>query len=347
MFRRLGNAGIVLVVAGAGLWGSGLLSGGSAREAADEPEARKRPPMPEITEPVLFNTKEADKIVAALQVFPPNNPWNEDISKRPVLRNSARLIASVGADKGLAFNTDMGFVLVPPNQPKVPVRLTAYSDESDPGPYPVPDNAPIEDWPFEGGTLAQVQRNGKGDRHMLVVDPVNRMLYEFYQARRTDAGWQAAQASVFNLKSNRIRPAGWTSTDAAGLPIFPAVIRHDDVERGIVDHAMRFTVRRTRRAYVYPATHFASRSNDPSLPRMGERFRLRQDYDVSGFPSHAQAVLKGLKKYGMFVADNGLDWRLSVAPDKRIAGLETLRRVKGRDFEVVQPTGPNEGPRAK
>jgi hypothetical protein len=347
MIRQLGHAGAVVVIVAAGLWGSGLLSSRPTLHAAADGEVRQRPKMPEITAPVLFNTKEADEILEALQVYPPDNPWNEDISKLPVHANSANLIASIGPDKPLAFNWDMGFVLVPSNQKKVPVRLPRDSEESDRGPYPVPDNAPIEDWPMSGGTLAQVQRSGNGDRHILVVDPVNRMLYEFWQGRRTNAGWQAAQASIFDLKSNKLRPDGWTSSDAAGLPIFPAVVRHDDVERGIVDHAMRFTVKRTRRAHVYPATHFASRLTSPNLPRMGERFRLRQDFDVTDFPPHAQAVLKGLKKYGMFVADNGGDWRLSVAPDKRIEGLETLRRVKGRDFEVVQTTGPNEGPRAK
>ena len=129
--------------------------------------------------------------------------------------------------------------------------------------------------------------------------------------------------------------------------MFPAVIRYDELERGMVEHAMRFTVRRTRRAYVYPATHYASKLTDPNLPRMGERFRLRQDYDVSKFSPHAQAILKGLQKYGMYVADNGGDWRLSIAPDRRIKGLDDLRKLKGSDFEVVQPTGPNEGPRAR
>jgi hypothetical protein len=144
---------------------------------------------------------------------------------------------------------------------------------------------------------------------------------------------------VFDLKSNRLRPAGWTSADAAGLPIFPAIIRFDEVERGEVEHAMRFTVRRTRRAYVAPATHFASRLNDDNLPRMGERFRLRADFDISGFSPHVQAILKGLKKHGMLVADNGGDWRLSVAPDARIKGLDELRKLRGSDFEVVQPAG--------
>jgi hypothetical protein len=307
-----------------------------------------RPKMPEITRPILFNTPEADKILAALQVFPPDNPWNEDISKLPVHPQSAKMIAGIGADKKLAYNLDMSFILVPPNQKKVPVKLVSYPNESDKGPYPIPDNAPIENWPLDGRPLEVAQRaRENGDRHVLVVDPVNRMLYEFYQGRKTDDGWQAACEATFDLKSNQLRPAGWTSSDAAGLPIFPAIIRFDECERGLVEHAMRFTVRRTRRAYVYPATHFASRLTDETLPRMGERFRLRPDFDVSGFSPHVQAILKGLKKYGMFVADNGGDWRISVAPDSRIKGLDELRKLKGADFEVVQTTGPNEGPRKK
>jgi hypothetical protein len=323
-------------------WPVGARDEGPARHSSGRP----LPKMPAVTRPVIFNTPEADKILEALQVFPPDNPWNEDVSKLPLLPNSKQIIAGIGADKPLAFNWDMCFVLVPPTQKRVPVKLVGYPAESDKGPFPVPDNAPIEGWPLTGGSLANIQRNGKGDRHMLVVDPTRRMLYEFYIARRTPAGWQAAQSSIFDLKSNKLRPAGWTSADAAGLPIFPAVVRYDEVERGMVEHAMRFTVRRTRRAYVYPATHYASRLTDPNLPRMGERFRLRQDFDISGFSKHTQAVLKGLKKYGMFVADNGGDWRLSVAPDKRIKGLHELRKVKGKDFEVVRPTGPKEGPRA-
>jgi hypothetical protein len=319
-----------------------LLITAPAAAAADSPQT------PMITRPILFNTPEADQILAASQVFPPDNPWNEDISKLPVHPNSAKLIASIGADKRLANNFDMSFILVPPDQKNVPVKLVPPASESDPGPYPVPDGAPIENWPLDGRTLADAQGGREeADRHVLVVDPVQRMLYEFWQGRRTAAGWQASCAAIFDLKTNALRPDGWTSADAAGLPIFPAVIRFDECERGLVQHAMRFTVRRTRRAYVYPATHFASRLTDPALPRMGERFRLRPDFDVSGFSPHVQAILKGLKKYGMFVADNGLDWRLSVAPDSRIKGLDELRKVKGSDFEAVVTTGPNEGPRKK
>jgi hypothetical protein len=287
----------------------------------------------------MFNTPEADRILSALQVFPPDNPWNEDISNRPVHANSKNLIASVGPLKSLAYNMDMAFILVPPGQKTVPVKLTAYSEESDPGPYPVPDNAPIEGWPLDGQALETIQRHGEGDRHMLVVDPVKMTLFEFYSARKTDAGWTAMQASVFDLKSNRLRPDGWTSSDAAGLPVFPSVIRFDELERGMVEHAIRFTIQNSRRAYVYPATHFASSKTDVNLPRMGERFRLRQDFDISGFSPHTRAILKGLKKFGMFVADNGGDWRISVAPDGRIKDLDELRRVKGKDFDVIEPTG--------
>jgi hypothetical protein len=156
--------------------------------------------------------------------------------------------------------------------------------------------------------------------------------------RRTDSGWQAGQASVFDLKTNKLRPDGWTSADAAGLPIFPATVRYDELKRGMVEHALRVTVVRTRRAYVYPATHFASRLTDENLPRMGERIRLKKDFDISGFSPEVQAILKGLKKYGMFVADNGIDWAISVTPDPRIPVLHAeLRKITGAAFEVVEP----------
>ena len=319
---------------------------------AGGPEARHSsgrplPKMPAVTKAVPFDTPEADKILEALQVFAPDNPWNQDISKWPLHPDSKKIVASIGANKPLRYNPDMAFVLVPPGQKRVPVRIVAYPGESDKGPFPVPVILPIEGWPanyrrsakLKNLTLDDVQRDRRkegGDRHAIVVDPVNRTLYEFYQMKKTNAGWQAAQASVFDLKTNKLRPDGWTSADAAGLPVFPAVVRYDELQRGMVEHALRVTVRRTRRAYVHPATHFASRLNDPDLPRMGERLRLRADFDVSGFSPPVRAILKGLKKHGMFVADNGIDWAVSVAPDPRIPVLhEELRRVKGSDFEVV------------
>ena len=285
---------------------------------------------------VMFNTVEADQILSKLQVFPPDNPWNADISKWPVLPNSQQMIDTVGAKKPLAFNLDMGFVIVPSNQKKVPVRLLQYPDESDPGPFPIPENAPIECWPMDGRALEVAQQAKEdGDRHVIVVDPAARRLYELYQGQKTADGWDCSCAAVFDLSSNKLRPEGWTSGDAAGLPIFPAVVRFDEVERGLVRHAMRFTVRNSRRAYVHPATHFASKKTDPNLPRMGERFRLRADFDLTEFSPHTVAILKGLKTYGMFVADNGGDWRISIAPDQRIKGLDELRRVTGADFQVV------------
>ena len=305
--------------------------------------------MPAVTKPVSFDTPEADAICAALEVFPPDNPWNLLVEDWPTHPNSAKIVGSVGAAKPLRYNPDMGFVLIPPDQKKVGVKLVDYPDESDKGPYPLPDNVPIEGWPvhylrdpkLKGATLDEVQRDTRkenGDRHALVVDPTNRVLYEFYQLKKTDAGWQAACAAVFDLKSNKLRPDGWTSSDAAGLPIFPSVVRHDELARGVVDHALRVTVVKTRRAYVHPATHFASRLTDDGLPRMGERFRLKKDVDLSKFSPEAKAILTALKRYGMLVADNGIDWAISCAPDPRIPVLhDELRKLKGSDFEVVVP----------
>ncbi len=337
--------GVVLGVACV-LAGAASPAGAQSRREGPGTRAAK---MPAITKPIPLNTPQADVVLAALQVFPPDNPWNQVVEDWPVHPNSANIVASIGVDKPLRYNPDMAYVLVPPNQKRVDVRIVDYPGESDPGPFPVPDILPIEGWPacvlrddsYRGWTLDDLQRDRGdrgGDRHAIVVDPVNRMLYEFYIAKKTDRGWQAAQASVFDLKTNRLRPDGWTSADAAGLPIFPAVVRYDELQRGAVGHALRVTVVKTRREYVAPATHFASRHTNPDYPRMGERLRLRRDYDLSGFSPPVQTILRGLQKYGMFVADNGIDWAISVAPDERIPVLhEELRRVKGAAFEVVEP----------
>ncbi|HEY2250584.1 MAG TPA: hypothetical protein VGH74_05970 [Planctomycetaceae bacterium] len=305
---------------------------------------------PKFDQPIHFDSSEADAILAALEVFPPDNPWNTPVDEWPVAANSTAMIASIGENKPLRYNPDMGFVLVPPDQQLVDVKLTAYAGESDKGPYPVPDNATVEGWPAwfrrgnsatKGLTLDDVQR-GKpsmdGDRHGIVVDPVNRKLYEFYKLTKTDNGWTAEQASIFDLASNKLRPEGWTSADAAGLPIFPSVVRYDELKRGKVEHALRATFRNTRRAYVYPATHYASRKRDENLPRMGERFRLRKNFDTSGFSPEVKTILEALKRFGMLNADNGIEWTISVAPDERIPVLhDELRKVKGSDFEVVTP----------
>ncbi len=306
------------------------------------------PPAP-APRPLRFNTPEADAILSGLQVFPEDNPWNEDISERPVHPDSDRIVDAVGRNLRFRWNLDMPFLLIPPGQPQVPVQIE-YREESEPGPFPIPDDAPVEGGPIDPGpALEKWQREGEGDRHVIVVDPAARKLYELFHAYRTRSGWKASSAAVFDLSSNRLRPDGWTSADAAGLPIFPAVVRYDECARGRIDHALRFTVRKTRKAYVYPATHHASTSKEPFLPRMGERFRLKKDFDISRFPPHVQTILKALKTYGMFVADNGIEWAISVAPDPRIQGLETLdhKALKGGDFEVVVPTGPDEGPRAR
>lgn len=321
-----------------------LVSGDPARV-----ERIRKAKMPKIDKPVMFNTPEADAILAALEVFPEDNPWNLVVSDWPLHPKSKEIVAGIGNDKPLRYNPDMSFVLVPPNQKKVAVKITDYPDESDKGPFPIPDNAPIEGWPahyqrdpnLKKLTLDDVQRDTAkldGDRHMIVVDPTNRMVHEFFVAKKTDAGWQAACAATFDLKSNKLRPDGWTSADAAGLPIFPAVIRYDELKRGVIEHAMRVTVRRTRKAYVYPATHFASRLTDENLPRMGERIRLKKDFDTSKFSPEVKTILEGLKKYGMLVADNGIEWAISCAPDPRIPVLhDELRKVKGSDFEVIVP----------
>jgi len=302
--------------------------------------------MPRITKPVMFDTPEADVICSALEIFPADNPWNQVIEDWPLHPNSDAVIASIGKEKPFRYNPDMGFIIVPPDQPRVEVKLVDYSGESDPGPYPVPENVPIEGWPAwhqrnsqKPPTLLEVQRRPatyEGDRHAIIVDPVAGKLYEFFVMGRTNDGWAAAQASIFDLKTNKLRPVGWTSSDAAGLPIFPAVVRYDDLKRGIVEHAMRVTVTKSRRAFVAPATHFASRHENPEYPRMGERLRLKADFDISEFSPEVRAILKGLKKYGMLVADNGIDWAISVAPDPRIPNLHAeLRRIRGADFKVV------------
>ncbi len=314
--------------------------------------------MPEIKGPVSFDTPEADAILSALEVFPPDNPWNLLVDTWPVHPNSKNIIASIGAGKPFRYNDDMGFLLVPPNFPKQELKIVSYPAESDRGPVPVPDNIPIEGWPTnylrgnnrKNVTLEDVQRDKlkeNGDRHAIVVDPVSRVLYEYYQLKKTDKGWQTAQISVFDLKSNKMRPEEWTSADAAGLPIFPAVVRYDELKRGLVEHAMRVTVVKTRRAYVYPARHFASRLTDENLPRMGERIRLRKNFDVTGFTPEVQAILKGLQRYGMFVADNGIDWAISVTPDPRIPVMhEEFRKLNGSDFEVVEPPAGYQPPSA-
>lgn len=296
----------------------------SQRASAAPPPANSMPP--------------AQALPAGKLVFPPDNPWNEDVSAEPVDPNSDALITSIGLDKslhpdfGASYNgvpNGIPYVVVPGSQPRVPVHFD-YSDESDQGTYPIPPDAPIE-----GGPGSQ------GDRHILVIDRDNWKLYELFGVQNHTAGksWHAGSGAIFDLNSDAARPAGWTSADAAGLPIFPGLVRYDEVMiQKVIHHALRFTIQMSRRAYVHPARHWASKRTEATLPPMGMRVRLKANYDISKFPPAAQVILTALKKYGMIVADNGSNWFLSGAPDPRWNDddLGALKAVKGHDFEVVE-----------
>jgi hypothetical protein len=269
-------------------------------------------------------------------VFPASNAWNQRVDALPVAADSARLIASIGLSTGLHPDFGSGlynggpigipFDVVSKKTPRSRVAFD-YADESDKGPYPIPKTVHIE-----GG------RTSDGDRHALLLDRDACRLYELYALYpKTGGGWRAGSGAIWSLRSNAVRPAGWTSADAAGLPIFPGLARYDEVARGTIDHALRFTAARTRRAYVYPARHYASSSDDPSLPPMGARVRLKAGVDISGYPRQARIVLQALKTYGMILADNGSNWYISGAPDPHWSNdaLHALGGITGSDFEVV------------
>jgi hypothetical protein len=276
--------------------------------------------------------------IGGCPVFPKSNPWNQRVDRLPVAGNSDAIVGSIGA--GDTVHADFGsglwdggpigipFVTVGKGQPRVHVGFD-YADESDRGPYPLPANVPIE-----GG------RNSDGDRHVIVVDRSRCRLYELFAAypRAGGARWSAGSGAIWNLRSNHLRPRGWTSADAAGLPILPGLARYGEVKRGHIDHALRFTADRTRNAFVFPARHAASSLTDPNLPAMGQRLRLKRGYDISRFPRQARIVLRALKRYGMILADNGSSWYVSGAPDPRWSNdqLHTLGRVPGSAFEVVR-----------
>ncbi len=319
--------------------------------------------VPAITNALLFNTPEADAVIAALQIFPPNNAWNEDISRRPLLSNSVAMMTQVVNDLSTNRRTlrpfqEMNFVIVPNSQPLVPINLYEYPDESDPSPYPIPWNMPVESWPTQtdGQTLYEWQRDVQdwgGDRHSIILQPGTGRLWEMWQAQllvtATASNWQAANGALFNITNNALRPAGWTSADAGGLSMFAGLVRYDECERGMVEHAIRLIVARTRRAYIYPATHYASTSTNPNQPAMGQRFRLKSSFAIpDAWTKQEKAVLRALKKYGAIVADNGGFFSISVAPDNRwpANALNRLSSISVTNFEVIATTGPNEGPRA-
>ena len=272
-------------------------------------------------------------------IFPADNAWNTDISAAPVDPNSATLIASCGGatkrvhpDFGTVWDgapNGIPYVLMSGAQAGVAVSFD-YADESDPGPYPVPANAPIE-----GGPSAT------GDRHVVVVDTTAWRLYELYDAHPLNGGssWHAGSGATWDLGSNALRPAGWTSADAAGLPIFPGLVRYDEaVTKGAITHALRFTCPTTRKAYLAPARHWASSQTSTSYMPMGARVRLKASVDISTYPPEVQVILTALKKYGMFLADNGSGFYLSGAPDSRWSddNLATMGQLTASDFELVK-----------
>jgi hypothetical protein len=269
-------------------------------------------------------------------VFPADNAWNQRVDTLPVAADSDAIIGSIGLDTGLHADFGSGtwqgkpigipYTLVPGAQKKVQVKFD-YADESDTGPYPIPKNVKIE---------------GGSDHHALIVDQGACRLYELFALRKKGSAWRAGAGAIWSLSSNALRPEGWTSADAAGLQILPGLARYDEVATGAIEHALRFTVSRSRRAYIYPARHYASSLTDPALPPMGLRVRLKASFDTSGFPPQARVVLEALKRYGMMLADNGSNWFISGAPDSRWNNddLRSLRNVTGSSFEVVDTSSP-------
>jgi hypothetical protein len=268
-------------------------------------------------------------------IFPATNAWNQRVDALPVAANSTQLIQSIGLGTGL--HPDFGSGLYDGQPIGIPFDVVSkktkrfraaftYADESDKGPYPIPKSVHIE-----GG------RASTGDRHALLIDKDACKLYELYALYPKGGGWTAGSGAIWNLRSNALRPAGWTSADAAGLPIFPGLARYDEVARGVVNHALRFTAARTRRQFVYPARHYASSSDDPALPPMGLRVRLKASVDISSFPKQSRIVLQALKTYGMLLADNGSNWYISGAPNPKWSNddLHSLGRITGSMFDVV------------
>jgi hypothetical protein len=309
----------------------GLLAGCAA---SGEPSG---PSSPGTSTPAPGETSGGASL-AGRRPFPADNSWNLDISTAPIDPRSSTLIASCGLrnlhpDFGTTYNgapNGIPYIVVHSSQAKVPVSFD-YDDESDRGPYPIPANAPIEGGP-----------NSDGDRHVLVVDVDAWKLYELYDAHPLNGGtsWHAGSGAIFDLSSNALRPAGWTSADAAGLPIFPGLVRYDEAaEQHAINHALRFTCPRTRRAYISPARHYASNDTSSALPPMGMRVRLKASFDTTAFTPTIRAILRSMMRYGMLVADNGSGWFVSGAPDPRWNDdeLATLARVPSSAFEVIKP----------
>jgi hypothetical protein len=291
------------------------------------PPAAPPPPSPAPAPPLTG----AAASISGCRVFPADNAWNQDISAMPVDPNSATYIASINASGGNGFlHADFGsdptygipYVLVPQDQPLVPITYTAYGDESDPGPFPIPLNARVE---------------AGSDAHVIAVQLGACKLYELFDAHQSGAGWDAGSGAMFDLNSDALRPDSWTSADAAGLPIFAGLARYDEVQAGAINHALRFTMGRVRRAWVHPATHYGTTTSTAVLP-YGAKLRLKASFDVSAYHGEARVILNALRRYGMIVADQGTSWFITGATDARWddADLDQLKRVSGTAFEVVQ-----------
>ncbi|MEA2167316.1 MAG: hypothetical protein QOF76_616 [Solirubrobacteraceae bacterium] len=275
---------------------------------------------------MLLDSIIATVAASACPIFPASFSTNRPVTGLPVLPNSDALVQSIGSDTGVHpdFGTIYGipFDKVNKSTPRTKISHFQYPDESDHVRYPIPNNVHIE--------------SGGGDRHGILVDTKACKLYELFALERSGSGWKAGSGAVWNMRSKKLRPAGWTSADAAGLPIYPLLARYKEMESGTIHHALRMTVEDSRSAYVYPARHQAG-SDDPSLPRMGERFRLKASVDISGLPRQAKIVAQAMKTYGLIVADNGSNWYVSGAPDKRWSDddLHSLGELHGSDFEAV------------
>lgn len=332
-------------------------------------EGRILGPSPVVTNSILFNTTNADAVVSAMQIFPVTNPWNEDISTRPLLPNSSNMIAQINSDvpaanRKLRLFQEMNFVLVPTNQPLVPISfLGGYPDESDlnggvfpNGLYPIATNLPIETWPTGTGgqSLTQWQQTDDGgDRHSITVQPGSGLIFETWRTLRNGVNWYATNGAIFNLTNNTLRPDGYTSGDAAGFPMFPALVRYDECQRGMVEHACRLVVVKSRHQYIYPATHRAGSvaASQTNYPAMGQRLRLKASYVIAtNWTKEEKALLLGLKKYGAMVSDNSSSFfSISITPDPRWGNAFNNISSTGigiTNFEVIQTTGPLEGPRS-
>jgi hypothetical protein len=284
--------------------------------------------------PILFNGA-AVPTPTGCPIFLADHIWNAPVDGLPLDPSSAAYINTIGADGRLhpdfgsdtwaGFPIGIPYVIVSGAQPKVPVSFV-YADESDPGPYPIPPDPPIEGDP-----------EGDGDRHVLIIDQDNCLLYELFAAHLENDGWYAGSGAIFDLRGYALRPDGWTSADAAGLAIFPGLVRYDEVAAGEIRHAIRFTASETRKDYIWPARHYASKLTGSQYPPMGQRFRLKASFDISGFSSEVQVILQAMKTYGIILADNGSDWFISGVPDERWDNelLRELRQVRGADFEAV------------